>query len=57
MKVLKAKVLTYNDYFDEVFLETDLPDTSGNLVMNFHVNADKGAEYVRKFFDIEPEIL
>lgn len=64
MKFLKAIVLLTNGT-DEVILSTDYPcsfckealPSQPNLQLSFHATKDTGAEYVRKNFDIEPEII
>jgi hypothetical protein len=59
MKILKATVIL-SRVADQVLIETDLPSPFGNkypLSLRFETTYDKGAEYVRNNFGIEPEVI
>lgn len=64
MKFTKALVIL-SSVADKVMLETDLPcpyvvgfmPNQQPLTMSFDVTYDKGIEYVRGHFDLEPEVI
>jgi len=64
MKIIKAIVLQDDSGPDYVYLHTDLPDpfpkmqaSMGFLVITFQVEAETGISYVRKNFDLDPEVV
>jgi hypothetical protein len=61
IKIEKATVVL-NVGADHCMLHTNLPSpfpkvTEQNLILEFSTEYDKGVEYVRKVFGIEPEII
>lgn len=61
MNIMKATVILRNTT-DKIFLTTDLPSalpkvTQDNLCVSFEAEYDTGIEYVRKEFNIEPEVI
>lgn len=65
MKITKAVVLCRKFGTDVVILTTEYPcpfvegalPTQPPLQITFDATADTGADYVRKHFDMEPEII
>lgn len=65
MNILKAVVVLNTNVMDSVVLYTDMPcpmppaalPSQEPLALLFHAPYDGGAEYVRKNFGIEPEIV
>ena len=64
MKILKATVVVQSGHGDNVSLTTDLPSpymcdegTGVPLYLNFQCAKNQGADYVRKHFGIESDIV
>jgi hypothetical protein len=64
MNIKKVMVLL-TDATDKVFIYTDMPcpyviaflPSQEPLILNFDCTADTGIEYVKKNFNIEPEVV
>lgn len=60
MKIISATVIIFEAKMDSVCLTTDLPGPVAfekNLTLLFFASKGTGAEFVRKHFRIEPEIV
>jgi hypothetical protein len=65
MKILSAKVLLCSHTMDIVVLNTDSPcpivpeclPSQPSLDLMFHATYDTGVDYVRRIFQIEPEVI
>jgi hypothetical protein len=64
MKILSASVVIQSGHGDNISLTTDLPSpfscdegTDTPLYLSFDCSRNKGIEYVKKHFDIEPKII
>lgn len=65
MNILRATVVLNTNVMDSVILYTDMPcpmppealPSQDPLALLFHAPYDKGAEYVRTNFGIEPRIV
>ncbi len=64
MKITKASVVIRSGCSDSVCLTTDLPspykcDNEANnpLILSFSCSRKTGEEYVKKHFNIEPEVI
>ena len=62
MNIQKATIILSSTETDKVYLHTNLPSpcpnlSKQNLTLLFNVEKDKGVEYVKKHFNIEPEVV
>ena len=63
MNIKRIVVLIRSYHTDEVFIDTDLPSPfpleiqKEDLTIKFEVQKGQGIEYVRRHFNIEPEVL
>jgi hypothetical protein len=59
--ITRAVIILQSYSADSVSLETTIPDPrwpyTGNLCLKFEVAKDDGVEFVKKHFNIEPEIV
>lgn len=63
IEITKIKILIYANHPDTVWLKTTLPNgmypfsNDDRLDVKFDVTSGTGVDYVRKHFDIEPEVI
>ena len=60
MRIISATVFIFESRMDSICLMTDLPGAAAfekNLTLLFFAPKNTGADYVRKHFDLEPNII